>query len=63
MPNEIENSSFIDQIICQTITLLSERIEFNEEDLERLERLLRSDSAANSDRVVDVLNAGGKESS
>lgn len=63
MPNEIENSSFIDQIICQTITLLSERIEFNEEDLERLERLLRSDSAADSDRVVDVLNAGGKESS
>lgn len=63
MPNETENSSFIDQIICKTITLLSERVEFNEEDLERLERLLRSDSAANSDRVVDVLNAGGKESS
>ena len=63
MPNEIENSSFIDQIICQTITLLSERSEFNEDDLERLELLLRSDSAANSDRVIDVLNAGGKESS
>ena len=56
MPNETESSSFIDQIICQTIALLSERDEFDEDTLERIEQLLRSDVVVKSERVVDVLS-------
>lgn len=63
MPIEKENHSFLDQIICQTIALLSERDEFDDGDLERLEQLLRSDDAANFESFVDVLSTREEEAS
>lgn len=61
MPNETENSSLIDQIIRRTITLLSERDEFDERTLDRIEQLLRSDGTTNYEQVVNVLSADGEK--
>ena len=63
MPNESESFSIEDQIICQTIALLSERDEFDEGDLERLEHLLRSDGAANFENVVGFLSTKEEKAS
>lgn len=52
-----ESSSLIDQIVSQTIALLSEQEEFDVRDLEHLEQLLRSEKAAESEQVMDVLCA------
>ena len=57
MSNELENSSFIDQIVSRTFTMLSERDEFDEGTLDRIEQLLRSDSTTNYENVVDALIA------
>lgn len=63
MMTEEDNSSFVDQIISQTIALLSERDEFDERDLERLELLLRSAGAASYRNVIDVLSTKEEEAS
>ena len=56
MSNVTDVSPFIDEIISQTIALLSERAEFDEDTLGRLEQLLRSDDAVDYKSVVDVLS-------
>lgn len=57
MSNEQETFSLIDQIISRTITILSDRDEFDEETLDRIEQLLRTDSTVNFEDVVSALCA------
>ena len=56
MSNVTGVSPFIDEIISQAIAFLSERAEFDEDTVRRLDQLLRSDDAVNYERVVDVLS-------
>lgn len=52
---DLERSSFIDQIITQTIALLSDQEEFEDADLKRLEQLLRSGESSIAESVVCAL--------
>ena len=64
MPNETESSSFIDQIICQTIALLSERDEFDEGDSGTFRTTATVGwCSPNDECVVDVLRTKEEEAS
>ena len=63
MSNELQNFSFIDQILSRTFTMLSERDEFDEGTLDRIEQLLRSDSTTNYENVVGALIADEEKAS
>lgn len=54
---KLEKNMLVDEIVCQTIALLSEQKEFDEMDLERIEQLLRSKEATRSENVVRVVSA------
>lgn len=62
MSKEIENSSLVEQIISRTIALLSEREEFDEGILDRIEQLLRSTSTTKFEDVVNALSADKEKS-
>ena len=53
---KLEKNLLVDEIICQTIALLSEQKEFDEMDLERIGQLLRSNEATRSENVMCVVS-------
>ena len=56
MPDEEIHSQFVDQILEQTLTALSESPAFGEETLARLEELAGSSGVTNFKKVVEALS-------
>ena len=56
MTDEGNVSSFIDQIVQQTLDLVSKHSEFDESTLERIRQLFRSGDVTKYQRVVEALS-------
>lgn len=60
MSNEPTESSFLDEIVAKTMAEISERDEFDEASLERLETTMRTLDILDFERIVQALRTEGE---